>query len=177
MLCSFFNQQKYFWSFYITKYSICSEKWHILYWQSSFCRCLHSCQLALTAFVGCSFYKTVCREGVGVIIAAFIFMKFSEVFAVSLMSSCTSITSPMNYMTVKLTDLQVLLNFWLSAMLMDVSHLTVLLFIRGTKRNWNSLLFSNKLQKYGATGVKPFFENKERRMLRWWILPYETWSH
>lgn len=69
------------------------------------------------------------------IIAAFIFMKFSEVFAVSLMSSCTSITSPMNYMTVKLTDLQVLLNFWLSAMLMDVSHLTVLLFIRGTKRN------------------------------------------
>lgn len=69
------------------------------------------------------------------IIAAFIFMKFSEVFAVSLISSCTSITSPMNYKTLKLTDLQVFLNFWLSVMLMDVSHLTVLLFIRGTKRN------------------------------------------
>lgn len=69
------------------------------------------------------------------IIAAFIFMKFSEVFAVSLISSCTSITSPMNYRTLKLTDLQVFLNFWLSVMLMDVSHLTVLLFIRSTKRN------------------------------------------
>lgn len=69
------------------------------------------------------------------IIAAFIFMKFSEVFAVSLISSCTSIISPMNYMTVRLTDLQVFLNFWLSVMLMDVSHLTVLLFIRGSKRS------------------------------------------
>lgn len=46
-------------------------------------------------FAGCYFYRLP-GESVGVIITAFILIKCSEVFVVSLLSFCTSITSLMN---------------------------------------------------------------------------------
>lgn len=47
-------------------------------------------------FADCYFYRPAWRESVGVIITAFILVKCSEVFVVSLLSFCTSITSPTN---------------------------------------------------------------------------------
>lgn len=49
----------------------------------------------LTAFQAVTFIDLP-RERVGVIITAFISVKCSEAFVVSLLSFCTSITSPMN---------------------------------------------------------------------------------
>lgn len=48
----------------------------------------------LVCFAACYFYRPAWRESVGVIITAFILIKCSEVFVVSLLSFCTSITSP-----------------------------------------------------------------------------------
>lgn len=69
-----------------------------MYWQSGFCKCLHLWRhnvSGLTAFQAVTFIDLP-RERVGVIITAFISVKCSEAFVVSLLSFCTSITSPMN---------------------------------------------------------------------------------